>query len=326
MDAVVDPNAAPPEPSQTAAVPSGAADLANTLLVQLTAGVDFEVPVVDIDDDIFDQPIEGTGPLYEPIDKITIDKFTTGQVGGTGMFDQIMVSLVNHLKVEYTASRIAGAEYTKAYIGAISSAMDTAQALLLGKDQAYYQALAAQQAAQMAEIQKVTARIELEVAKANLAKLQFEALTAEVNYAVSKISLSTADIAYANAVKQGAGIDIENTNKTKQGVGFDFTNANILPANHVLLKEQADVQRAQTLDNRADGQAVTGTLGKQKLLHAQQITSYIRDAETKLVKLYSDSWIAQKSQDDGLLAPDQFTNVNINEILVALRTNLNLGS
>jgi len=326
MDDVPDLNAAPPEPSAFVATPSGAADLANILLDELTENVSFEVPIVDLDEDIFDQPTSGTGPLYEPIDKITIDKFTTGQVGGTGMFDQIMVSLVNHLKVEYTASRIAGAEYTKAYIGAISAAMDTAQALLLGKDQAYYQALAAQQAAQMAEIQKVTARIELEVARANLAKIQLEALTAEVQYAVAKISLSTADIAYANAVKQGEGITIENANKTKQGVGFDFTNANILPANHVLLKEQAEVQRASTIDTRSDGSSVTGSIGKQKQLHQQQIDSYKRDSEIKFGKLTSDAWITMRTQDEGYAPPGPFVTTEITEILNTIRANLLLGS
>jgi hypothetical protein len=308
------------------ATSSGAADLANQLLVTLTEGVDFEIPDVDIDDDIFDQPEAGTGPLYDPIQKIDVKDFTTGIVGGEGIFDQIMVSLVAHLKIEYTANRISGAEYSKAYIAAISAGLQTATTLLLESDKAYWAAVLAQQQAQMAEVQKTTARVQLEVAKAQLIQTQYEALNAEAQYGLTKMQISVQDAAYAQQVAQTEGQVIQNANLTKQGVALDFTNTQILPAQLTLTKEQAEVQRANTLDTRTDGSVVKGAVGKQKDLHAQQITSFMRDAETKLVKLYTDNWIAQRTTIEDLLPPDQFTNANINEVLVQLRGNLNLGS
>jgi hypothetical protein len=289
---------------------SGADVLANQLLTTLTTGVDFEIPEIDIDDSIFDQPTTGTGPLYAPIEKIEVTDFTTGIVGGTGMFDQIMVSLVAHLKVEYLANRIAGAEYTKAYQAAITAGLQTAMQLLLDRDKAYWAAILVQQQAQTAEIQKTTARVQLEVAKAQLIQTQYEALNAEAQYGLTKIQISVQDAAYAAQVAQTANLT--------------YTPENILPAQKTLIKEQSEAQRANTLDVRTDGAAVTGAVGKQKDLWAQQITSYMRDSETKLAKIYNDSWVTQRTTDEEIPPPDQFSQANFNSLLLTLRTKLNM--
>jgi hypothetical protein len=289
------------------AIPSGADVLANTLLTSLTAGKDFTVPEIDLDDALFDQPA-ATGPLFEAVPRIDIDQLTTGTVGGAGVFDKLMVSITNHLKVEYAANRISGAEYTKAYIGLVSAALQTAEQFLVAKDSAYWQALLVQAQARTANIETTTARLALETAKVMLARSQFEASTAEAAYGLTKLKLSTEDAGYANLVKQGEGLD--------------FTNDNILPQQEKLLKEQVEAQRAQTSDTRTDGPAVAGSVGKQKQLYDQQITSYKRDAETKAAKMFADAWMTQKTIDEGLLAPDQFTNANVNTLLQALRTNL----
>lgn len=284
--------------------PSGAHELANQLLESLIAGKDFSVPDIDLSDDLFKQP-DDSGPLYEAIEPLKLEDLTTGQVGGSGVFDKLMVSLVNHLKVEFQANRISGAEYTKAYIGIVTAALSTAQQFLLAKDQAYWQALLVQAQARAADVELVTARVGLETARVMHTRTQFEASTAEANYALTKLKLATEDATFE---------------------GTNFTNDTILPLQADLLQEQVEVQRAQTLDTRTDGQTVKGSVGKQKDLYTQQITSYQRDAETKAVKLFTDAWITQKTIDEGLLAPDQFTNTNINAVLLKLRQNLNLGS
>ncbi|MER9436700.1 hypothetical protein NKJ04_17555 [Mesorhizobium sp. M0618] len=358
------------------AIPSGAGDLANTLLPSLTAGKDFSVPTININSDIFNQP-GNAGALAEQVEKISIEDLTTGAVGGSGSFDKLMVSLVNHLKVEFEANRISGAEYTKAYIGVVGAALSSATQFLLSKDQSFWSALLVQQQARTAEVQIANARVLLETAKIQLSQAQYEAAIAEANYALTKLKLSTEDAMYAGQVAQTAlttqqtehavaetaqtvaqtvGISYTNTDilpvqkaqaeastemtiaqtvgvtytnaniLTGQKVGLDFTNANILPKQATLLGEQIEVQRAQTLNERTDLATITGLIGKQKDLYSQQITSYQRDAETKAVKIFTDSWITQKTIDEGLTPPDQFTNTNINEMLLALRANLMMGS
>lgn len=306
------------------ATPSGADVLANTLLTSLTAGVDFAVPAVDFDDTAFDQP-SGTGPLYDTVDKLEITDLTTGVVDGTGVFDKLMSSLVAHLKVEYQANRISGAEYTRAYIGVVGAALQTAQQFLLGRDQAYWGSLLVQAQAKAAEIEAVTARLQLETVRVVLARSQFEAATAEVNYGLTKMKISTEDITYANLVTQGVGLGIQNENLTLQGEGLEFTNDELLPVQKNLLQEQVEVQRAQTMNTRTDGTTtIVGSVGKQKDLYSQQIDSYKRDAETKVGKIFTDAWITQKTIDEGLLAPTQFNNTNVDAVLTKLRTANNL--
>jgi hypothetical protein len=345
-----------------AATPSGADVLANTLLKNLTTGVDFTVPDVNLDDPAYELP-KAEGPNYEQIKRLTDDDLTTGAVGGTGMFDQIMVSLVNHLKVEYTANRIAGAEYTKAYIGVIGAALTTAQQYLLAKDAAYWTAVTVQNQARVAEIEVVKARVELEISKATLVKLQFEANTASAQYGLIKMQISNADAEYAGTVAQTTGTTYTNTyllpaqlaqskeqteqiayqnshilpaqkigqdrtneNLKSQGDGVDYTNANILPAQKKLIVEQSEAQRAQTYDKRSDGAVVTGAIGKQKELYTQQIKAYQFDSETKLVKLYTDSFISQLTINEGLKVPEQFDEGSINSIVKEMRKKLGFTS
>lgn len=308
------------------ALPSGADDLANTLLANLTTGITFSVPDINLGDDQFEQP-ESSGALYSTINPLVIGDLTTGVVNGTGVFDKLMTSLVAHLKVEYEANRISGAEYTKAYVGVVGAALQTATQFLMTKDQAYWGSLLVQAQAKTADVGLITARIELETARVQAARVQFEAETAKVNYGLVKMKIASEDVTYSNLTKQGEGISIQNENLTKQGVGLDFTNSDILPKQAMLLAEQGEVQRAQTLNTRSDGvTTVVGVAGKQKDLYTQQIDSYKRDAEYKIVKVFSDAWIAQKTLDEGLTAPSQFTNTEINEVLVAARSANNLGS
>lgn len=288
---------------------AGSEIVANALFPVLVAGENFTFPTIDLSLPIFQQP-GTTGPIHGAITPIEISEFTSGAVGGDGAFDLIMTSLKAHLKEEYTQSRISGAEYTKAYIGLVQSAMSTAAQLLLSKDQAYWQALLVQQQAMVAEVEAVKARVELETARYALVRAQYEAATTKANYALMKIKIATEDATYGNLVGQGKGIT--------------FTNDFLLPLQRNLLQEQIEVNRAQTLNTRTDGQTVVGQLGKQKDLYNQQITSYQRDAELKATKLFTDSWITQKTIDEGILAPNNFTNATLDVVLTKLRTNLAL--
>jgi len=342
----------------SAASPNGTDVLANALLKSLTTGADFSVPDVDLDAPEYELP-PAEGPNYETIKRLTDDDLTTGVVGGTGMFDQIMVSLVSHLKVEYTANRIAGAEYTKAYIGVIGVALQTAQQYLLAKDAAYWTAVTVQNQARVAEIEVVKARVDLETAKANLVKLQFEANTASAQYGLIKMQIAESDAQYAHVVAQTAGvtytnkellpaqleqneaqttgvvytnthilpgqkigIDRTNENLKSTGDGIDYTNANILPKQKLLYQEQGEAQRSQTSDKRSDGATVVGAIGKQKQLYDQQIKAYQYDSETKFVKLYTDSFISQLTINEGLAVPEQFDQGSINSIVKEMRGKL----
>jgi hypothetical protein len=267
----------------------------------------FAFPEVDLNDPKFEIPSGSVGDA--PV-KLTNADLTTGTVGGAGSFDQVMASVGAHLKAEFEKGRITGEQYTKAYVALTESALSNAVQFLLGKDQSYWQAVTARLQAEAVQISVVEGRIKLQVAKAELLRMRYDALAAQANYALTKLKLATEDIQFCTA---------------------KYQLASILPEQRLLMiaqrkaaEEGLEAARAQTLDTRTDGSPVRGLLGKQKALYGQQITSYQRDAENKVAKLWSDAWITMKTMDEGLLPPAQFTNANFDGLLTQLRARVYL--
>lgn len=270
---------------------------ANRLLEELTKGDDFTLPDIDMSGPEWDIPGGDNSPIFGAIDKVTNESLTTREVGGSGTFDALMESAHNHLKAEFKANRITGGEYTKAYIATMEACMSNAVQFLLGRDQAYWAAVTAQ-------IQAVTARVGLVTAKAQFVLAKVQALSTKSEYALTKLKLSNEGQNYCAA---------------------KFNAEKILPAQERLLQEQYEVQRAQTMETRSDSLPIKGSIGKQKELYDQQITSYQRDAEVKASKLFTDAWITQKTIDEGLNPPNGFTNASIDTILTKLKSNNGLG-
>ncbi|WLW40937.1 hypothetical protein DPIBCGCG_00022 [Escherichia phage KKP 3715] len=270
---------------------------ANRLLEELTKGDDFTLPDIDMSGPEWDIPGGDESPIFGAISKVTNESLTTREVGGSGTFDALMESAHNHLRAEYKANRITGGEYTKAYIAMMESCMSNAVQFLLGRDQAYW-------AAAMAQIQAVTARVQLATSKAQFVLAKIQALSAKSEYALTKMKIATESETYCAA--------LFNVNK-------------ILPAQERLIQEQYEVQRAQTQETRSDALPILGSIGKQKELYSQQITSYQRDAEVKAAKLFTDAWITQKTIDEGLNPPNGFTNASIDTILTKLKSNNGLN-
>ena len=270
---------------------------ANRLLEELTKGDDFTLPDIDMSGPEWDIPGGDGSPIFGAITKITNESLTTREVGGSGTFDALMESAHNHLKAEFKANRITGGEYTKAYIAMMESCMSNAVQFLLGRDQAYW-------AAALAQIQAVTARVTLATSKAQYVLAKIQALSSKSEYALTKMKIATESETYCAAL---------------------FNASQMLPQQLKLVTEQTEAQRAQTLDTRSDGTTVTGSVGKQKELYSQQITSYQRDAEVKASKLFTDAWITQKTIDEGLNPPNGFTNASIDTILTKLKSNNGLN-
>jgi hypothetical protein len=112
----------------------------------------------------------------------------------------------------------------------------------------------------------------------------------------------------------------------EETAGKAYTNQFLLPEQLGLLREQVESQRAKTLDTRTDGVTpISGAMGQQANLYAQQIDSYKRDAETKVAKMLLDTWVTQKSMDEGLIPPSSLTDVNINTVMTKIRSNLDLS-
>lgn len=65
---------------------------------------------------------------------ITKADLTTKQVGGTGVFDELMTTVSAHLQAEFKNQRITGTDYSKVYLGAMQSVMSQSIQFLLQKE------------------------------------------------------------------------------------------------------------------------------------------------------------------------------------------------
>ena len=131
----------------------------------------------------------------------------------------------------------------------------------------------------------------------------------------------------ANISKQGALIDSNKAVQDAQKLSIekttevaDYNLDNLMPAQLTLIKEQGEVQRAQTLDTRSDAAAVAGSVKSQKDLYAQQVESYQHSAQTTAAKVWTDAWVADSAIQDSPIVPTAFTSANISSVLSALKT------
>lgn len=259
-------------------------------------GVDITIPAVDLSGAQFQIPDTIGNPLYDEIQALTIAELTTGAVGGSGTFDQVMKSISVHLKDEFNKGRITGDQYTKAYIELTGGALSSGLQFLLQKDQSKWSAVLVQLQARKAEIEAVTARLGLKTAMYQLAAAKAQAEILEGQYVLTQMQIAN-----------------------------EYAKYEVTYVQKDLITEQVETARASTLDTRTDGVTpVSGMVGKQKDLYTQQIISYEQDARYKGAKIFTDAWIAQKTIDEGLTAPVAFTNATIQTVVESIRTDLGL--
>ena len=317
--------------------PSGV--LAKALFDGLLEGeARISVPAVDLTTAEYAHP-NGLSDIHTAIVRLDESALTSREMNGTGMFDGIMAAISSHLKNEFRENRITGKEYSTAYVALVQSALASATQYLVSAEQTFWQSRLVQEQAKLAEIQKVQGLVELELAKNKLAAARMEVLNLEAALALTKMKLSTEDASFrsieAQVVQttyqtstllpsQNSQILAQTALATKEGVQKDYETSQVLPAQVQLLVEQREAARAQTADNRFDGAVVAGSIGKQKALYDQQITSYQRDAEYKLGKLFHDTWVISKTVDEGWPTPATLNDASINAVITNLRTRLSI--
>lgn len=295
-----------------------AATEALNLLSTITAGVSFDIPVIDLSQAIYKLPGDETAEFYQPVTRVPFSQITDGNIEGPGIFDLMMKAGKAHLIEEFENNRITGAQYTEAYIALIQTAMDRATSFILARESTFWQA-------QTGQIEAITKRAVLEQERLRTAQAAIDANNAKAAYSKTVLSLANEALAYDQGQYQLSTI------LPKNALILDAQKAKldeeilIVPKQGVLLDEQLETARAQTLDTRTDGVTlVSGVVGRQKNLFDQQITSYQRSDETKAAKILGDTWITQKTIDEGLLAPTAFTNAKLDEAFSKLMTNLSL--
>lgn len=184
--------------------------LAKQILTNITEGIDFTIPNVNINDSNFTIPPELVQEWLQAIPKLSLDDLTTKEVNGSGAFDVMMTSVKKHLEDEWNQGRITGAEYVKAYIELTQAAMQTSLQYLLGKDQAYWNAIQAQIGAITANINSVTAKVQLAIA-------QGQAHTTKSQYALTTLQLATEDAKFAVTQEQQEQVRAQTLDTRRDG-------------------------------------------------------------------------------------------------------------
>ena len=295
----------------------GSEVVADALMDSLLTGEDITIPHIDFTTPEFNVPGGAYSETYKELAKITNEDLTTRVPNGDGVFDSLMAGIKAHLQGEFDKNRISGAEYTKAFIALTESALANSVQFLLGRDAAFWQAANAQ-------TQAITARVQLETAKAQYASVYLQALTMKANYALTKIKLATEDATYAQVQYNVANLlPVQYLTATAQKDQLLFNLSEIAPQQANLLTEQVETQRAQTSNTRTDGTTpVAGVLGKQRDLYNQQITTYEKDSQLRAAKLFTDSWTIQKTIDEGAAVPTHWDPVSgLDPILAVIKTN-----
>lgn len=237
------------------------------LLSSVTEGLDFSIPNVDFDNSAFDIPESLANALQNTPEQLTVDTLTECVIDGNGCFDKVMTALKAHLNLEYEAGRITGAEYTKAYIASMQGALQFSVQYLLGKDNAFFQALGTQASALRANIDAYTAKVQLAIAQA-------QAHQNKAQYANLVLQLSASE-------EQKELIEAQTETQKQQ---------------KELLLEQTEQAHSQVSDTRLDGKTpISGYVGNQNSLLKQQVISFKKDFIVKGAKVYADSFATQLS-------------------------------
>ena len=258
------------------------------ILSSLTEGLDFTIPNIDFNDKAFEIPQALIDALQKVPEPLTTDLLTEKIVDGNGTFDAIMTAMKAHLKIEYNEGRITGAEYTKAYIAMLQSALQFAVQYLLGRDNAYFQAIGAQ-------TQALTNSINIYKAKVELAIAQAQAHQNKAEYANKVCSLGSID-------KQVTLVESQ-TGKVNEETKLVGAQTLVQTQQEKLLVEQTEQAHAQVSDTQLDGTTpVTGYTGNQNSLLKQQVTSFKKDAIIKAAKVYADSLTTQLSMNTATVA------------------------
>lgn len=250
---------------------------ANALMVALVGETNATLPEIDLSNELHTIPWGLDNAVYKTVEKLDPSVITSKQVDGTGIFDVMMSGFAAHLEDQFKKGYISQSKYADVYVALTQVAMQNAVQFALGKDQAFW-------AAARAQADAITAKVNNEA-------VRIQAMTGRAQYALTKIQLAKEDSAFAQS---------------------EFQLEEILPKQAMLVSEQAEAQRAQTMDTRSGvfpsgGGPVEGLLGQQKALYAQQVQSYKEDVKLKAAKVFMDTWVTQKTISESTEPSGYFT-------------------
>lgn len=264
---------------------------------------------------------------------------TSGEKQGAGFFEEIMRTVNSMIHEEYTRERIVGTDYANVYLGTMTAALATASQFILQYELTNQQLiLISEQIKQaqentaliQAQIRNMDADTAIKTKQLTVMDKQLDQMDAQIAQTNKQVEQITKQI--ESMVKQDLLTDAQTSNTLEQTKLVEQNIINTANQNTTITKQQLKIDKeTELLDQKlkteqaqivdvVDGANVMGVIGKQKDLYTAQKDGFIRDAEQKASKIYTDVWISLLSTL-GSAEPDQagFSNSNTAKMMDKLR-------
>lgn len=271
---------------------------------------------------------------------IDVRTLTTGEKAGSGIFDELMRTVHDHLANEYQAQRITGSNYADVYLGNMQSVLQVAAQYAL-TSQLNNKQLAildeqinqSQQQTELLTLQKAQLQLAIDTAQYqldNLLPAQLAQLTAQTQQVQEQTNLilnqSTQITAQTSLVgKQEDLVDEQITNEqakhTTPTGGINRAQYDKLVVEKELGDQKVKTEKANIMD-MVDGVTVTGVVGMERVLKEKQGKSFVHNAAIQNAKLHADNFAVMFSTEPEGTNPDQhgFTGTNTNTALSDAKT------
>lgn len=245
--------------------------------------------------------------------EITISEITNSQNaqdGGTGIFDELMEVINQHLERQYSDNRITGKDYAQVYLGSMQSAMSESIKFVLGKQEADKRAeLLAQQILSetknnedggVIDLQKEKLQEEIDLAIAKTAE-SYEGIMASQESTLRENTLN--DEKVAQAIAQTAEVVASTTRQNEM---------HIKQIDKV--EEEIDLLQSRDLEQIAATTRQDNESTKKQLLMDAQTTGFVSDTKVKVFKQFSEGYSVGLSIAGIGVLPDAYGDQTINNL------------
>lgn len=259
---------------------------------------------------------------------------TTGEVEGSGIFDELMRTVKSHVHLELSEGRITEQGYSQVYLGALQNVLQVATQYSLQYETTNKQLLLLDEQLVQAKLQgdilvaqKKQLAVDLQMAEYNrdtMLPQQFALLGAQTTQVTTQVSLTDKQILQATAQTSLVGkqedlvdeqIKSAQDQTTLPTAGTNLAAYNKTLAETEILTQKGLTEKAQTegsfvgdTNATAGTDTIGGLVGIEMKLKNVQKDSFLRDAEQKTAKMYTDVFATLYATDpnDAYAAPENY--------------------
>lgn len=272
--------------------------------------------------------------------ELTLRTLTGGEKEGSGVFDEVMRAIRSQLIEEHTTGRITGAAFASTYSALMAEALAAATQFAMN-----YQFTNTR--IKLAEHEMEQAKLNIDLIKAQITKMVTETTLIDEQRKIAIMNQDMLKVQIENESKRGLILDKqviemdknlelkdiqiaqmkEQTKMIIQQTANALAEHTTITKNHAKIDAEVDIIKqklltevAQTSDT-INGKDLEGIVGKQALLYKRQADGYLRDAEQKAAKFYTDMMSTRVASDEDTydLTTAKMQNEQVAQVLDVVR-------